>query len=350
VTSLLAVLPSDVLAEAVPIFASSLRDANRYWNRLEAMKDRAPSDKAAVFDSAAAAIPLGNLLKLRRSDITSRVLSPSARACEIRLGTRHRKLQRSALLAEKITELRERLKVESGLAIPGVRVAVSKSEPSDALTFRVFEQVVSRTTLTHGPGAESIVAERFESIVADNLFRWIAVDDLDLWNVFWSFDSEPKTALPVDLVDRVRLTRILRTLLSEGISIADRTAIMDGFNSVAGGPIKGDGLSLLTAVRRRLYPAIIADTDEPVVPVPAQLEQSIAEALDRKHLTMRRDSARRLQRELRAWRTDELPDGPLTISVTTTSLRPIVWHLLAADRPRIYVVAEDEITNPDGRG
>jgi tetratricopeptide (TPR) repeat protein len=334
----LRVAGEDALLKAAPLFASTLDAARMYEERLNAVAPRRTQEDQEKFNAVARAV-FERLLSMKASDANPRAFSPAARACEILLGPRHAGKEYSPHLAKHIPALREQVKSDFGLAIPGVRVDVSDRYTDTSVTFRVFEQVVAQMDLVPEPDLGSSIMQRFEDIVSDNMFRWMLVDDLELWNMGWSPDSQAEAELPEDLTDRVRLVRILRALLSEGIPVTQRSAIMEGFWARAG---RGSALSTMTAIRSRLYPAITGQGDTQIRQVPDEIEESISSALDPGRTIMKRDRAIELRRRLQEWRRG-LEGQQTTISVGDTALRPFVWHLLAADRPRMFVVAEEEI-------
>ncbi len=340
----LGAVSAQALEEAVPHFANTLDLARRYDKALQASADRATVDSQSKFRQAAAAVPFASLLGMKVTDRMSRAFSPSARACEILFDRSYADLKDSPELSDQIASLREDFRRTSGLAIPGVRLAENTRSSNAMVTFRVFEQEVNQLRLSAEDDPVLSIMEQFRKIVADNLFRWIAVDDLGLWNADWTFEGQPLTELPEDLVDRVRLTRVLRLLLSEGVPIADRCAIVGGFQAgVERGPAN-EAVPIMTAVRRRLYPAITASgSDQEILPLPPDLEETIGSALNARRATMPRDGARKIRESLLRWKEEAWPDREVTISVADTALRPAVWHLLSAERPRVFVVAQAEL-------
>jgi tetratricopeptide (TPR) repeat protein len=338
---------TESLVRTVPLFASSLDLAWQHHDGLLVLAKRVPPEQQAKFKAAAAAVPFDGLLRLNSSDVASHAFSPSAQACEIFVGQAH--ADQEVYFAEQIRLLRERVKHASGLLIPGVRFVVSSDHSDASVTFRVFEQVVAQFELEPGHGAGPAIMDRFADIAADNLFRWISFDDLELWNSGWNLNSEPMAELPEDLSDRVRLTQVLQSLLSEGIPIADRSAIINGFHAGTGPESTGESVSMITAVRRRLYPTIKAPGGERIFPVPVELEDATGSALDASRTIMARDRAHELRDALRGWRAEALPEASVTISVRETALRPFIWHLLSPERPRVFVVAEEEIADTEQR-
>ena len=289
----------DSLVQAVPLFARSIDLAWDYCDDLRSLADDAPTEEKTKFERAAAAVPFEELLLLRASDVESHALVPSARACEILFGPAQANQEQSPDLGDRIRDLRTQVKKERGLSIPGVRLAVSPDQPDGVVTYRVFDQVMSRFKLKRPDEPAPEIIDRLADILSDNLFRWISVDDLDLWNRGWTAGGKPRADLPEDLIDRVRLTRVLRSLLSEGIPITDRTTIVDAFRAGTVRGSNGEPTTTLTTVRRRLYPNIKAPGTGAIAQLPAELEDSVSSALDPTRTIVARNRARSLRNTLR---------------------------------------------------
>jgi tetratricopeptide (TPR) repeat protein len=337
----------DSLVDAVPLFARSLDLAWDYCDGLRSLADGAPGEVKTKFERAAAAVPFEELLLLRASDVESHALVPSARACEILFSPAQADQEHSPDLGDKIGDLRMQVKKERGLSIPGVRLAVSADQPAGIVTYRVFDQVISQFKLKRPNKPEPEIVSRLADILADNLFRWISIDDLDLWNRGWTAGGAPKSDLPEDLIDRVRLTRVLRSLLSEGIPITDRNTIVDAFRAGTARGSNTESTTTLTTVRRHLYPNIKAPGNGAIAQLPAKLEESISSALDTTRSTMARNRARALRSTLRKWRAETLSSDSVSVAVRETALRHVVWHLLSDQRPRVYVLANAEISDEE---
>jgi hypothetical protein len=110
---------------------------------------------------------------------------------------------------------------------------------------------------------------------------------------------------------------------------------------------QSDPLMLLRRTRRKLYPAIIGpDPGATVHAVPEQLQARVAAGLRSEDGTlweMDRTATNALIDDLRGWRETALPPGPVAVRVADWRVRPYLWHLLADRRPRIYVLADEEL-------
>jgi flagellar biosynthesis component FlhA len=145
---------------------------------------------------------------------------------------------------------------------------------------------------------------------------------------------------------RLRLARMLRMLLREGLPISDRSSILEGFTEAEdSGEL--DALSALRVIRCKLYPAILGpDPDIEKRPLREDLEARVASGLSSasgSQWELDRTSATSLAKDLGQWCVEQFRSGPGAVEVASWRTRPFVWHLLAAVRPRIYVVAGEEL-------
>jgi flagellar biosynthesis component FlhA len=198
-------------------------------------------------------------------------------------------------------------------------------------------------------GVAGLVLAHFERAVRDNLFRLISVDDVDLWRRGWNVLQAPgweSVRTATDEFSRLRLARLLRMLLREGLPISDRNSILAGFAEAedSGRP---DAIDALGIIRRRLYPAILGpDRDVRIHALPDPLEARIAAGLSpdtSNQWELDRSVAASLAKDLRQWCAEQSQPGPVVVQVASRRTRPIAWHLLAAVRPRIYIVATEEL-------
>jgi hypothetical protein len=86
-------------------------------------------------------------------------------------------------------------------------------------------------------------------------------------------------------------------------------------------------------------------SDAVVVPLPAELADRVAggTAGDRPVWELPRQQAHQLVTDLRGWLHAQ-PVAPAAISVADGRLRPFVWRLLAAERPIVRVLSEEELS------
>lgn len=279
---------------------------------------------------------------------------PFPKPIGISLGTAHRDLRSAQELAAGIQTLRDDLAAETGVKIPDVYVDVDEAvSPPEMICFDVFEMPVAE--LACGASDSDRIdrtVSRFGEVLRDNLFRWLSLDDVELWSMGWSSAAGSATStgfahrLPSDPASRLRLCHVLRLLLRERISIADRSLILDPFfEAEKWGPVTPG--AALRVVRSRLYPAILGPhSPEDIRPVPSSLEASLAAGL-RSDMSgaweLPRSDVARLVDQLQNWYRSEPPLPASVISVTNELLRPHVWRLLSADQPRIFVLAQSEI-------
>jgi len=353
--ALLSACAEQAIIEALRQFARNVPTLWAHHDGLNTMAtaDTSPPAERAKFRSAAATVPLDSVYALSRKLVSGSAALLSVSAIEIGLGAAHARLVGSDEMAHGISAVRNRLADETGVKIPGVGVGGGVGESLEVVEYLVYERSVARlavpAAMQNVQDVARTVLEHFERVIRDNLFRLISVDDVDLWrqgwNVFEPLESGPSWAA-TDPFSRLRLARLLRMLLREGLPISDRASILDGFAEAERNG-SSSALKTLRIVRRRLYPAILGpDPDIEVHAMPKQFEARVAAGLSTDTLTsweLDRRSAPSLVRDLRQWRAERLPPGPVAARVADWRIRPFVWHLLAAVRPRIYVLAEEEL-------
>ncbi|MGW4060842.1 FHIPEP family type III secretion protein [Amycolatopsis sp. NPDC004747] len=341
-------IDEDTLTELVETFAV---DVNSLWAQIDGVRTvfaaRPPAHSPAGHVSARRRL-YANIYRLDRAAVPEPAMSPFVGAIEIALGEGLAHLKGAPEVGSLVGGLRDRLTREMGVWVPGIGVGVDESLSPRTVCFLVYGRVVATIALpADRPGDLTPLRNRLDDVLRDNLFRWISVDDIELWISGWDAAAGPDGGpdwLPPDPAGRFRLTRLLRMLLREGVTIRDRETI--GRSFAAAGD-QEDPYEMLTTVRRSLHPWTLGSGGEAAEPValPADLEARIAAGLaaDGSGWAMPRTDTRELVEALRAWRANELPPGSVPIRTTTPELRPYVWRLLAAERPRIFVVARKEL-------
>jgi len=286
--------------------------------------------------------------RLLASDVPESAMSASVTAVEVWLGKEHEDLFAMAL-ADGIPVLRERLAEEMGLRVPGVRVLNAPELDADRVELRIFEATVAGFVLA--PGDESragFLVRSLEEVLRDQLFRLIGPDDVALWLEDWdpTDPSAPAWDPPDPLTSRLRLVRILRLLLREGVPVRDRAAVLDVFRSLDETGGQTAPLEILRAVRRQLGAAALGyPGPDRLRRLPEDLEDRVGGGLDGAPGTaweLDRDQAAGLVRDLRSWLTPR-GDESFAVVVTDPGLRPFVWRLLASERPEIRVLAAEEL-------
>jgi tetratricopeptide (TPR) repeat protein len=324
------------------------RDVATAWAHHDGLKKIAErqgleDDARRRIVAAVGRIPLDRVYALHRDDVPTESVSPLARATEIALSPAHAELAHSDYFGPMLAALRKNLTTTTGVKIPGVRVYVDEALPEDAVRIAIYERPMRQASVPVGPGAGDAVIERFEEVLKQNLFRWISVDDIELWLAGWGDGIDPElttAAAGLDPVARLRLARVLRDLLREGVSINDRRSILAGMQS-APGPDVGEALR---AVRSRLFPATVGgDPGAPRMELDPTLTQRLSAGLlanGSGGWQAGREEVASLAATLRAW-LDAHPETKV-VMVGDQRLRQVVWRLLAACRPRVYVIAAEE--------
>jgi tetratricopeptide (TPR) repeat protein len=348
------------ISEALQHFA---RDIPTFWEHRDGLRVMAehneirPPQRATLIECAEN-IPFDRVYSLGRDAVSDHAVFPLVYAIELALCYERAQLMDSPVLGDGIPALRERLVRENGVRIPAVRGYLDSSLPPDTARFLVYEQAVADVAIpAAATNPAEIILSRFTEAISENLFRLISVDEVGLWAAGWDasaptvLDAEPAWATPDGTArsraaERLRLARLLRMLLREGIPINDRDRIIDGFRAAEEGGAAGPA-ETLAKVRPLLFPAILGPEPPPQIwPVPADLEARMLKGLSPDSPSvweLPRAAAVELVSDMRNWRSQELPPTSVTLSVSDARVRPFLWRLLAADRPPIFVVAREEL-------
>ncbi|HEX6150363.1 FHIPEP family type III secretion protein [Nocardioides sp.] len=344
----------EVLNEVKQAVATLADDPDRLWALYDGLSgldevlrpDRARPLRGTILDS----LPIDRAYRLAATDADTRgsaflFVNP----LELRLGPALHRLVDTADLADEIGRLRARVEEDTGVRLPWLYPVAADGPTEARAEVRVYGRYVGEVRA----GAESRVAElvaSVEKVVRRHLYRLLSVDDVALWLEGW----DPSTVdapewQPVDpRADRLRLARVLRMLLREGVQVRDRGTIVAAFETASrvGGemPVTVDALR---AVRRALGADVLgAGTGMRVVAVPTSLEHRLAAGVapDGLSWTGSREDGLALVAALRAWLAAPDTGAADAISVENASVRVFVWRFLAADRPAVRVVAREELT------
>jgi tetratricopeptide (TPR) repeat protein len=270
---------------------------------------------------------------------------------EVRLGPGLADLLDSDELLTSISGLQSRIEADMGVQIPWVYPVLAPSLDDRRADVRVYGRWVGGIVLPED--RDTWVPElmgKLDSVVRGHLFRLVGVDDVALWLEGWDLSEgdAPAWDQPDPQADRLRLARVLRMLLREGVSVRDREAIVGVLRAPDGVDRRRDSATLdtLREVRRRLGPAALGlGPDAHVVPLPAELEEQARSGLtdDRPVWELPRDRSYSLVRELRRWlaRQTTMPDA---VSVDDGRVRPFVWRLMAAETPSVRILAAEELS------
>lgn len=329
------------LVDALEVFAG---DAGAVWRQHDRLLALADSRQGrGVLTRVAGRIPFGSAYRLGRELVPDEVIFPVVTALEVRLGAGHRHLRGPSAMSPGVAELRARLTEEMGIEIPGIRITSPDDVRPDSVDFLVHEQLAESVSISTGSASDAsrLVLTVLERVVRENLFRMFTVDDIGLWLHEWGAPDGDDESL--DDAARVRLSRVLRMLLREGVPIRDRAAVLDGFHSAEGPP---GLLNSVRSVRLRLGPDVLRrPADAPVHPIPDQLQDRLLVGLDpTEGVAWEADRSETvdLLGALRSWLAG-LPAGPRVLSVRDFGVRPFAWRLLSSERPPVTVLAEEEL-------
>ena len=198
------------------------------------------------------------------------------------------------------------------------------------------------------------IVEHVEAVLANRLTMFLGLDEvrqlLDDWAAASTGQSRAVADAVPDSTSLCILTRVLRSLVAEGIPVADLETILETFGAV--NPFHPDLEDIIAAVRRALASQISRlVAGRHVVHLSSKLEQDIEgyirEDNGKRFLAMPASWSQRLRARLPAkCRTD--PDATVLV-VRSARARPYVRRLLAEASPSVFVVAETElIPAPEG--
>ena len=153
-------------------------------------------------------------------------------------------------LHEALWTFQDDLEQDTGVRVPWIYPVTDQRLDEREVTAEVYGRWVGSTQLpANGDGWIAMIVGHLDKVVRGHLYRLVGVDDVQLWLEGWKLSGHDAPAWnPQDpLAGRLQLARLLRMLLRERVSVADRQAILD---VLAPGP--SDPLDVLRKVRLRM--------------------------------------------------------------------------------------------------
>lgn len=247
-----------------------------------------------------------------------------------------------------IRSLQARLRRDLGVRIPWVYHDARDTLAGDRVDFEVYGRRVRSVRLgDNRTGWGEGLAAELERTLRGHAFRLVGVDDVALWLEGWDLQNrDAPDWRPTDpVVDRLRLARLIRMLLREGTSVADRDLVLAGLEAATDADRRGDCASVdtLTSVRGLLdRRALGVVPDAVVVRLPADLEKRLRAGLGDTQSVweLGRGAASELVADLRRWLDGHRPRVDVVV-VGDPRLRLFAWRLLA--NRRLVVLAEQEL-------
>jgi len=330
------------LSGALRLREPDVTSAWRYRDRLLALGDDVePGPRRRALHDAAEAVPLGRAYRLGRDAVPASTVFPMFTPVELRLPASHRALVGSPELGSAVRALRRRLAATTGIRIPGVRIVPADGHDAE-MTVAVYGVVVHRHATPPGgrPATEEVVATLADTLRM-HMHRMIGTDDVELWLAGW---DDPAVAAwegqRPDAAGRLRVARVLRRLLREGVPVTDRASIMAGF--LAAEHAGENTAGILRRVRLGLSVDVLCGgADRVRRALPPEIAGRIRAGIDGTGWRCPRADAESLLADMRRWRS-ALPDD-VVITVDDHVLRPVVWKLLAsAGTPSTVLSAEED--------
>jgi tetratricopeptide (TPR) repeat protein len=348
----------EALVDSETLASAFVREGAEFWtytDRLTALvgaRELTPAQRSGL-EAIRSLLSLSAIFGLRRKDLDPAATFPLTNPLVLKLGdSLALQLAESGPvpLSELLRRVRERVEQETGARPPGVRVSRAGVLAPDS-----YQILLDGVKVASGEVNDACLAadldqmeSRLESALRDNLAHLLGIDDVRNWLAGWALDRKALSVSEPDLdrASRVRLHRMLRLLLREGVPITDRQAIIGALADLADLP--GGAAGALRAARRRLRPYLPGnEPDTPRASLPPALEASIAASLQEADAAMGerpRTEVNKLVDELRIWAQEAGPAAAVVVG--NPDLRPVVWHLLSGVLPRRAVLAEEEA---DGR-
>jgi tetratricopeptide (TPR) repeat protein len=329
----------------------------------------------ALVDAMLAALSLDDACRTRRSDVDSSVTFPLTNIVVLSLGpglVPADTTERWPLLGTVLPELRDEIEREYGIRVPGVRIREDRALASGAFEILLYGVAVRQGEITEAgslpgqppPPDEAVTALR--DVLTGNLGHLLGPDDL----VDWASPALPgpldgdasrkanghdagQDALG-DAETRLRVQRVLRLLLREGVPVTDRRAVL---GAIAAAVTSGaDTLTALRSARECLAATLPgARPDTRRAQLPKELEDAVAQCLrtgdtaaGRRVWQAPRAVADELVQQLRGY-VASLPAGTAVV-VERSDVRFFVTRLLAGLPCRVLAQAELKAAGGPGEG
>lgn len=311
------------------------------------------------------------------------------------------------ILKVQIPDMRERLKQEMGVEVPGVRVRGNEVDPPfDGYTIMLDEVPVAKGALKQGhvycaerqftlqwsydipgtalspadhpvtgePGCwvhrdyQSVLAEHgvevwqdhelylihhIEAILRQNLATFVGAQETANLLERWSSEDDGSELVAQTLPDtaaRLRFGRVLRALLAEGVSIAPWRKILEAVRGV--GLPREDVHEAVRAARLHLKEHLPGNRDEyeraTRAHVPESFELGVSKGISWQggtpFLEIRPEETKELMTNIR---NSLYYEQDAVIIASDATVRPLVHQLVALEFPRVHVIAEEELLSPD---
>jgi tetratricopeptide (TPR) repeat protein len=345
---MLASMPQE-LAQASQVVAHSV---DNLWalsdglRRIESV-ERLDAAQRASLRQIVADLPLPEIYQLSNGVVADLLSYAHVNPLALHLGTGFADLIDSNALSQATYELQDRLSTDVGVRIPWVYVDLDDGLAADEAQLWVYERTVALLAVDpHAPSAVTEVMAFVESYVRAYLFRLIGVDDVNLWLEGWDFTGPdaPSWVQRDPQADRLRMARVLRMLLREGVPVRDRGKIVGVLESMAYRGEQGT-LRALRDVRMALgRDTLGVDNSDRAVGLPEALESRARDGLNDKgtRWELDRAGASALVSDLRRWLAEQEP-RPDVVTVEDPLVRPFVWRLVAAETPSVRVLSREEL-------
>ena len=362
----------------------------QYWNLVDGLRrlqDRyvPGAEERAILDRLIAQLDLSRLYRLAAGEVT-RFPMATPLALRISPDLKPADFAGEASLGDALAKIQERVKRDSGIHVPGVRVldaegsgdyeilidatpVASGSVPvnqrfilsQDAnrpLTDHqdrhplsgdwgvwITDREASPTSLEQLSPLDFVLCH-LEATVRRNLASFIGVDDIQAW-----LDNSPEDVSDLALVvlpdrsTRVLLSRVLQLLAREGVPLTQPVIVLKVMHSALP---SASVLQLAAAVRMQMRPMLPGNSQRTRhVKLPQPIEDAVAAGLHGEDGSafwqLSRPETAKLLSRIRDIDQDALAENQTALVVRDSILRPFVWRLICAEFPHLSVLCEEEL-------
>jgi flagellar biosynthesis component FlhA len=293
--------------------------------------------------------------------------------------------------------MRDRVKANFGINIPGIRLRANPALAAEAYLFMIDEVPIARGNvhvgmyffegaidvlnelgladqsisdiqpLTHKTGhwvpdsaqtaiqaaehelipAPTHLLDQFEALIRRNLVRFFGIQDAETLLQSWESSETSKSlvvALHLTSRDRLRLIQVLRELIRDRVPLTQGETIL---NALQGTNLASDDIHHLTRlVRLQIRHQLPSNTPGTIrVPIPLVEEQKLFTITDGRALFI---ASPQQKHEFLVWLRDQLQElqtDPFNIVLVTPNPepRPLLRRLIEPEFPDLMVLSQEEI-------
>ena len=263
------------------------------------------------------------------------------------------------LLGKDLPELKARIRQQTGVTLPGIRLVAWRDAPPGGYLILLHEVELAAGSVPleespspNGSGPSEQMLQHLESVLTVNLERLIGVEELMAMLREWSGEDADRRSLVTHALgqdrDGIRLVQVLKRLVAEGVPVRRLDAILGAFAQASRGTAEVS--DIVESVRRALVRDLPGnETGRRLLSLTPELEAQIARQVRRRggtsFLALRASEAPDLLEAVRAELAGLAPDRSALV-VAEAGLRPFVRRLAEIHFPSLPVMAAEELSRP----